>query len=116
MSDELHKFESCTLRMIAYKLVRKRANGTLSPLFIGKEQILPIGIWLEAESKPTKGYTYRPGWHCCASPIAPHLSTEGRTWVMVRIQNFKKYERPESQGGTWLIAKRLKIIKELLNE
>lgn len=50
--------------MIAYKLIRKLKDGSLSPLFINKKQRIPIGIWLDAESHPTNGFAYRKGWHC----------------------------------------------------
>ena len=61
----------------AYKLVTLRVNGTLGPLFIGKSQILPIGKWITSEEKPTKGFAFRPGWHCCEKPLAPHLTKKG---------------------------------------
>ncbi len=99
--------------MLAYKLVRKRRDGTLSPLFIGRSKVLPIGTWLEAEPIPTKGYSYRPGWHCCIEPLAPHLSKTGRVWVLVMIEDFEVFDRPVTQGGRWFVAKKLKILREL---
>ena len=47
----------------AYKLFIKRKDGTIGPLFIGRKQRIPMGVWLEAEDIPTKGYAHRPGWH-----------------------------------------------------
>lgn len=94
--------------MIAYKLVNKRKDG-LHPLFIDKGRILPINEWIQAESKPTKGYKYRKGWHCCFKPVAPHLSTNNRVWVSVLVEDYETYDRPESQGGQWIIAQRMKI-------
>jgi len=47
--------------MIAYKLIRKMKDGSLSPLFINKKSRIPVGVWLEAENHPTKGYTVRKG-------------------------------------------------------
>lgn len=99
--------------MIAYKLVRQRKNGTLAPLFINARMSIPIGEWLEAEDHPTKGFAHRPGWHCTLTPEAPHLSTKGRVWVKVIIQKFKRYSRPESQGGTWVLAQRMKVVEVL---
>jgi len=99
--------------MIAYKLIRKLKNGTLSPLFINKKSRIPIGEWLNAEEHPTKGYAIRKGWHCTLRPIAPHLSTRNRVWVEVEVDNIELYERPESQGGVWVLAQRMKVIKEL---
>lgn len=99
--------------MIAYKLVRKRKDGSLGPLFINRRQVLPFGEWLIAENHPTKGYAERPGWHCCNEPNTPHLSMEGRQWLKVEIDDFYEFKRPKNQGGTWLIAKQMKIIEEI---
>ena len=99
--------------MIAYKLIRKLKDGSLSPLFINKTQRIPIGEWLIAENHPTKGFAVRQGWHCTLEPIAPHLSTKDRVWVMVEIEDFEYYNRPESQGGTWVLAQKMKVICQL---
>lgn len=99
--------------MIAYKLIRKLKDGSLSPLFINKKSRIPLNEWLEAELYPTKGYTVRKGWHCTLKPVAPHLSTKDRIWVEVEIDDFEYYERPESQGGTWVLAQKMKIIREI---
>jgi hypothetical protein len=99
--------------MIAYKLVRKLKNESLSSLFIHKKDRLPIGIWLKAKSYPTKGFAFRMGWHCTLQPIAPHLSIKNRVWVEVEIKDFTYYERPESQGGTWVLAQQMMILREL---
>lgn len=101
--------------MKAYKLVRRRKDNSLGPLFINSRLRIPIGEWMEAEDHPTKGYAHRPGWHCCLKPIAPHLTTKGRVWIEVEIQDYKKYNRPESQGGTWVLANRMKVVKVLEN-
>ena len=45
--------------MKAYKLFKLRADGTLGPLFINRQQVVPIGEWLEAETHPTQGYAVR---------------------------------------------------------
>ena len=99
--------------MKAYKLVRKLKDGSLAPLFINKRFRFPIGEWLLAEDHKTNGYAHRPGWHCTSKPIAPHLSTKGRVWVEVEIDDYTTYSRPTSQGGEWLLANRMKVIKEL---
>lgn len=99
--------------MIAYKLIRKMKDGTLSPLFINKKSRIPIGEWLIAEPHPTKGFAYRVGWHCTLKPIAPHLSTKDRVWIEVEIEDCETYQRPESQGGTWVLAQKMKVIREL---
>lgn len=100
-------------KKIVYKLLRKRKDGTLGPLFINKKQIIPIGEWLNAESHPTKGYAFRPFWHCCSEPVAPHLSTKNRVWCKAEIKQFKEFKRPTNQGGVWYLAEKIKIIKIL---
>jgi len=99
--------------MKAYKLLKKRKNGTLGPLFINRRQVIPLGEWLQAEEHRTKGYKFRPGWHVTPKPEAPHLSMKNRVWCEVEIQDYKILERPASQGGTWLIAQRMKVVKEM---
>jgi hypothetical protein len=99
--------------MVAYKLIRKLKDGSLSPLFINKKSRIPVGQWLEAESHPTKGFAYRLGWHCTLKPIAPHLSKKDRVWVKVEVEDVVYYERPISQGDTWVLAQRMKIICEI---
>ena len=110
------KLKECNMedqKIVAYKLVRKLKDGTLHPLFINKKITIPVGEWLDAESHPTKGYKYRKGWHCTLIPNAPHLSKKGRVWVMVEIQDLEYYTRPESQGGMWVLAQKMKVVKEI---
>ena len=108
--------------MIAYKLIRKLKDGTLSPLFINKKSRIPVGEWLEAEYHPTNGFAGRMGWHCTLKPEAPHLEVGGigvgknRVWVEVEIDNYEYYNRPESQGGTWVLAQKMKVIRELYEQ
>lgn len=102
--------------MKAYKLVRKMKDGSIAPLFINARFRFPIGEWIEAEAHPTKGFAYRPGWHCCFKPVAPHLSEKGRVWIEVEIGDHVTYNRPESQGGQWVLANMLKVVKELSYE
>jgi len=97
--------------MIAYKLVRQLKNGEISPLFINKKLRLPIGEWLPAEEHPTKGFTFRPFWHCTSKMEADHLSKKNRVWVEVEIRDFTEQVRPEKQGGKWFLANYMKIIK-----
>jgi len=99
--------------MKAYKLVRKLKSGKLTPLFINKKQGLELGQWYQAENHPTKGFKVRPGWHCCAKPEAPHLSPKGRVWLEVEIEGVTEHKRPESQGGLWYTADRIKFNKTI---
>ena len=96
--------------MIAYKLLRVRKDGTLGSLFIDRGGVLEPGTWLWAETHPTKGYTIRTGWHCLSKPHAPHLTEHGRQWYRVHIREHKRIEKPASQGGTWFLARQIKIL------
>ncbi len=102
--------------MKAYKLMKLRKNGTLGSLFIHATAILPIGEWMDAAFYPTKGFAPRYGWHCTFTPYAPHLSTKGRVWVEVEVGDYKTYDRPESQGGAWILADRMKINRMISEE
>lgn len=97
--------------MVGYKLLRQRKDGTLGSLFINRKAVIPVGEWMDAEERPTKGYAVRPGWHCLVVPYAPHLSLKGRVWAMVNVEDYEIIERPVWQGGTWLLAKRMKVIE-----
>lgn len=107
--------------MKAYKLVRKKKDGKLYPLFINKTVATPIGEWVDAECYPTKGFAVRKGWHCCFRPCAPHLKKqlsngEQRVWVEVEVNDYTTYKRSEKFGGDWILANKMKIIKELSPE
>lgn len=99
--------------MIAYKLLRKRRDGSLGPLFINKAQRIPLNTWLPAEEHRTKGYAFRPGWHCCAERKAPHLKEEGRVWCKVEVNGVKAMQRPEAQGGFWYLANWMEVLEVL---
>jgi len=96
--------------MIGYKLFRKLKDGQIAPLFINKKLRIPEGVWMPAENHPTKGYAVRPGWHVLARPHAPHLSTKGRVWRKVEVEDFQEFVRPESQGGKWYLAKKMRVL------
>ena len=71
-----------------------------------------MDTWVEAEDHPTKGYAHRPYWHCCAEPIAPHLSPVGRQWYEVEITNFTVMQRSEYQGNIWYLADSIKVLRK----
>ena len=98
--------------MKGWKLFRKMKSGSIRSLFIHNKVDLPSGEWLQAECHPTKGFALRPGWHCCLKPEAPHLKIEGRVWREVEIEGITEFNRPECQGGTWLLADQMKILPE----
>lgn len=106
--------------MKAYKLLRMKKDGNLYPLFINKTVSTPIGEWMTAECHPTKGFAVRQGWHCCFKPIAPHLKErlsngEQRIWAECEVEDWEAYDRPESQGGAWILAQRMKIVRILID-
>jgi hypothetical protein len=99
--------------MIAYKLFRVLKDNSITSLFINKSRKLPLNVWLEAESFPTKGFTLRPFWHCTSNPTAPHLSLRSRKWYKIEMEDYEEFNRPKSQGGLWYLAKRIKIIEPI---
>ena len=119
--------------MIVYKKVRILKDGNAYPLFIDKKKPFVFGEWMHAEYCPTKGFAPRSlgkdengneigGWHCCYQPVAPHIadklaSGEVRVWMKCEAKGaMKKYDRPESQGGAWLLVewlKPLEIVREM---
>jgi|TARA_R100001480_G_scaffold1287_1_gene3931 hypothetical protein len=100
--------------MIAYKLFKERKDGSIGPLFIGASQRIPIGEWLPAEDIPTKGFAHRPGWHTGVEPNAPHLKQDGnRAWYVVEIKDYTIFKRPSNQGGEWLIAQYMKVLRRV---
>lgn len=101
--------------IVAYKLFKERKNGTIGSLFINSSKTIELNRWLKSEEHPTKGFAYRPGWHCCFKPIAPHIKLNPknglkRVWYKVLVNNIKTYDRPESQGGCWILAKNMKVL------
>lgn len=107
--------------MIAYKLVRKAKDGQLYPLFIDKARPYIVGEPREAEFHPTKGFAERFGFHVTFIPWAPHLKMElasgqKRVWIECWVDGVTTYARPESQGGTWGLAEKLTVIRELTQE
>lgn len=102
--------------MTGWKLFRVRKDGTLGPLFVGRSQVIELGVWYLARTDlPTQGLAYRPGFHCCPHPIAPHLKLklsngERRVWCKVEVEGVQEYKRPQSQGGWWWLCQHMKVI------
>ena len=109
---------------IVYKKVRVLKNGNYYSLFIGKTKPFEFGVWMKAKYLPTPGFAPRSlgkdengneigGWHCCFRPEAPHIadrlkSGERRVWMKCLIKGkTATYDRPESQGGAWILAEYL---------
>lgn len=93
-----------------WKLFRVRRDGSLGSLFINRNAVLPVGVWMQAGDHPTKGYAHRPYWHAGQEPNAPHLSLTGRIWLQVELRDVKKFIRPICQGGVWFLAGWLRIL------
>ena len=34
-------------------------------------------------------------------------------WCEVEVEDYETYERPESQGGTWILAQQMKVVRQL---
>lgn len=102
--------------MIAYKLCRQKKNGDITSLFINKTKALPFNEWMEAEEHETKGFKFRPFWHCTVKMTAPHLSKKGRVWVKLETEDYEVFQRPKTQGGVWLLAKKIKLLEIVDNE
>ena len=101
--------------------MRLRKDGSLGSLFINRKATIPIGEWLEAECIPTNGFAVRKGFHCCFEMNAPHLKMklangEQRVWVECLVEDYETYDRPESQGNTWILANKMKVVRVINNE
>lgn len=106
--------------MKAYKLMRRLHDGNVYPLFINKTVPIKFGEWQEAHCYPTKGFAIRTGWHMTFLPYAPHLKEklsngEQRVWVECEIKDgyWTTYNRPESQGGRWILSMWMKPVRIL---
>lgn len=98
---------------VGFKLLRRRRDGSLGPLFINKHQRLEVGVEYPHECHPTPGYKVRPGWHVLRWPEAPHLSTRNRVWCRVEFTPMAEFQRPPHQGGTWFLGSTMKIVEVL---
>jgi hypothetical protein len=89
--------------MIAYKLVRKRKDGTYGPLFIDARLRMPIGEWMQAECHPRKGFAVRQGWHCTFTPTprtCPRKAESGCRWRW-RTGRAMTDRRAREAHGSW---------------
>lgn len=97
--------------MIAYKLFRVRADGTLGPLFIDATLRVPVGKIVRAKAVHKNGFKFRPGFHAVPKPYAPHLSKKGRRWYRVKLWDWHWEQRPKNHGSCWLVAKEMKVLR-----
>ena len=126
----------------AYKLFEQR-KGKLYPLFINKNTEVPVGVWVDGQNYPTKGYAQRPGWHSGPMPTAPHLMKKdgtlspSRVWAQIElpadkswqekadasstkdiknevpVNGYYRFKTNKMQGGAWYLSGSMKIIKVL---
>lgn len=104
--------------MKAYKLVRKLKDGNCYPLFIDKNRPFLFKEERIAECHITPGFSPRTGFHVCIQPVAPHLKEklsngEQRAWIECEVDNYTVYDRPESQGGEWVLAQKFTALREM---
>ena len=79
---------------IGYKLFEMNENGELLPLFIDKNNPVPIGVWIHAEFIPTKGFAARGGWHVGTICDAPWLKGYDSNDIgCYKSQRSKKWKR-----------------------
>jgi len=93
-----------------YKLFRVK-NGRLYPLYILRNEEVPMGVWVKAKDGPrtadgkVKGkmvLAYRPGWHIAGTkPEAPQITNQkGCVWCEVEYKTERNY-MPEARENGW---------------
>ncbi len=108
--------------MKAYKIFKKTKSGVYRPAQVPIRSLsvkgYQKGIWYEAEDAQPTNLKNRVGFHATTKPTVPHIKIipDQVVWLEVEIEDFETIQRPESQGGTWYLARYLKIIKELTEE
>ena len=100
---------------IGYKQFKQRKDGSLGPLFINAKQRIEVGVDYPYEKHFKKGFAFRPGWHICSKPIAPHLSKKNRVWAKVTFTHMETLKRPKTQGGIWYLGSSMKVLEILEN-
>ena len=73
-----------------YKLFEQDPKGNLYSLFIGKNEVMPIGEWIKAKILPTKGFSVRPGLHLGEICSAPWLMSANGTYKSQRSKYWKR--------------------------
>lgn len=103
--------------MIAYKLFKIRKDGSIGSLFINASEKYELNTWMDARPYKKSGFAFRQGFHCLLKPEAPHLKTElsngeKRFFFEVEVEDYEYFTRPENQGGKWVLAQRMRILKQ----
>lgn len=86
-------------------------DGILHPLFVDREQEVPVGVWLTAQVARRNAMgkvlsklgplAFRPGWHLCEVPYAPHIGIkedgkikymhDNTVWCLVEVYDEVDY-------------------------
>lgn len=98
---------------IGYKLLEMNEKGELLPLFIDKNNPIPIGEWIHAKNcGKVNGFAQRPGFHVgtvCDAPwlkgydgtnigcYKPRFKHGKRVWCMVEYNTTHNYDEEVSQ-------------------
>lgn len=97
---------------VGYKLFEEDKFGNLYPLFIGKNEVVPVNEWIHAEFILTKGFACRGGWHIGDMPDAhwlkaydgsdagyykPRWKNGRRVWCLVEYNATNDYNEEVSK-------------------
>lgn len=106
--------------MKVYKEVRIRNNGTLGPLFVGTQEVFPIGEiicatmahrrYMDKIYSKLGWLKFRPGLHLTIIPYAPHIGIKDKdgvirwmhddtVWVECEIPDDKDYTEEAHRNG-----------------
>lgn len=107
--------------MKGYKLFRIK-NGDLYPLYVDANEVVPVGVWLDAkegelakDGKHVKSklgaLAYRPGWHLNdVAPYVEHIGKRGEdgklhrredtVWAEVEYSDNINYQLEANAAGT----------------
>ena len=109
------------------KVMNKRKDGTLSPLFHEKNRRFEEGVWhrfevnlkhptkvnKKGEARSSANLAYRPGFY--GGPKTPQIKMgkvghQNRVKRDVAFRNWTTIKRPAKQGGEWYLAAEMMII------
>lgn len=84
--------------IVVYKMFRKKKSGKLGPLFVSRDEDIPMGVWLTAKVGQKADDTHvksslgklslRPGFHSCLVPFT--------NWIGKRGEDGRLYQRQDT--------------------
>ena len=81
-----------------YKLFETRDGKMLLPLFIDKNEVTPIGKWVQAKNiEYHPSFSHRPGWHVCSDTAVPDAP-----WLKDANGNYKS--RFKNGARVWCLV------------